>query len=339
MYTAHINAPAEPVGLKKDRPWIFLGGPCQGAPDWQLEFVNSWRGPEEVYFLDPRRRNGVRGDDEYLKQVDWETRYLGCSDLRVFWFPRPAEDPGPGRCYGQTTRTEIGEWLGHGSIEAMTLVGIEPGVPGERYLRTRLEAAGIPVYDSFQDLLRTTEDRIRGYHEDPVISFWTSDTHFGSARTLEFSRRPFRGVTEMDDYLIRVWNRTVRPRDIVYHLGDFGDPGALRFLNGRIRLIPGNYEERDGTRGLKDAGVEVLGKTEVIRVGSRRIGMCHYPSIAKGLDADFALFGHTHGRQTIKNWPGLDVGTDAHHFRPISEAQLLGWYTSIQGHYDEENFV
>ena len=33
--------------------------------------------------------------------------------------------------------------------------------------------------------------------------YFTSDTHFGSERTLELSRRPFNSVFEMDETIIK----------------------------------------------------------------------------------------------------------------------------------------
>ena len=50
--------------------------------------------------------------------------------------------------------------------------------------------------------------------------YFTSDTHFGSPRTLELSKRPFNSVREMDRTIISNWNNTVGEEDIVYHLGD-----------------------------------------------------------------------------------------------------------------------
>lgn len=58
--------------------------------------------------------------------------------------------------------------------------------------------------------------------------FFTSDTHFGSERTLKFSRRPFKTTQEMDETFINNWNDLIKPEDIVYHLGDFGDFSKLK---------------------------------------------------------------------------------------------------------------
>ena len=51
----------------------------------------------------------------------------------------------------------------------------------------------------------------------------TSDTHFYHRRILEYeaSSRPFKDIDEMNEELIRRWNKKVGTNDIVFHLGDF----------------------------------------------------------------------------------------------------------------------
>lgn len=80
------------------------------------------------------------------------------------------------------------------------------------------------------------------YQENNYGIFFTSDTHFSQERTLTFSCRPFENVREMDQYIIDQWNSVVDPDDIVYHLGDFGNANICEQLNGRIKLVLGNYE-------------------------------------------------------------------------------------------------
>ena len=46
----------------------------------------------------------------------------------------------------------------------------------------------------------------------------------------------------MDWKLIENWNKIIHINDTVYHLGDFGSLWPLKYLNGKIILILGNYE-------------------------------------------------------------------------------------------------
>lgn len=86
--------------------------------------------------------------------------------------------------------------------------------------------------------------------------FVISDTHFGHTNMLKFTNldgslmRPFSCVEEMDEMMVKRWNETVSPSDIVYHLGDvyFGEGHKhLSRLNGKKRLILGNHDNlKDG---------------------------------------------------------------------------------------------
>ena len=60
--------------------------------------------------------------------------------------------------------------------------------------------------------------------------------------------------------MINKWNKTVKPDDIVFHLGDFGDYNLRKHLNGKIILICGNYEDK-----LTDKELLAYGFNEVHR--------------------------------------------------------------------------
>jgi calcineurin-like phosphoesterase family protein len=85
-----------------------------------------------------------------------------------------------------------------------------------------------------------------------------SDTHFGHANILNFTDSTtgelirgnrFSSVEEMNETMVENWNNTVKPGDIVYHLGDvfFGSKEEFlklwNRLNGSKRLILGNHDD------------------------------------------------------------------------------------------------
>jgi calcineurin-like phosphoesterase family protein len=76
----------------------------------------------------------------------------------------------------------------------------------------------------------------------------TADTHFGHENIIDFCKRPFRNVDEMNEALIQKWNDLVRAEDVVWHLGEFGFGDMeqiqdwVRALNGEIKLIRGNHD-------------------------------------------------------------------------------------------------
>lgn len=178
-------------------------------------------------------------------------------------------------------------------------------------------------------------------------NFWfISDTHFGSKRTLEFSQRPFLNTLYMDRKLVENWNLLVFPEDIVYHLGDFGDLSVANYLNGKIRLLVGNYERND-ENFLKEVShyknIEVLCNSMGFDAlyyfaleeddELKTIELVHEPSHASG--KHFTLFGHVHEKCTMKR-NGLNVGVDCHGFCPINQSKIRFYKNAIENYYDEE---
>lgn len=96
-------------------------------------------------------------------------------------------------------------------------------------------------------------------------SYFISDTHFGQESILTFRDkkgcliRPFSNIEEMDELMVENWNKTVKPHDKIYHLGDIAqrrkDLSILNRLNGKKVLIKGNhdlFQLKDYTPYFKD---------------------------------------------------------------------------------------
>lgn len=157
--------------------------------------------------------------------------------------------------------------------------------------------------------------------------FFTADTHFGHTNIIKHLNRPFESVEQMNDAIIKNWNRAIGPSDTVYHLGDVSllRPEAtkeiLDRLNGKVFLVRGNHETsaehklcRDRFEWIKDyhfasfnAGIQ--------------IAMCHYAMRVwnKKHHGAWHLYGHSHG--TLPPPEGercLDIGVDCWNFRPLS---------------------
>ena len=143
--------------------------------------------------------------------------------------------------------------------------------------------------------------------------YFTSDTHFGSQRTLELSKRPFANVGEMDFVLMTNWNKTVTNADNVYILGDVvwsKNPddwnNLLSQLKGKKYLILGNHDEEVLKIGKSTSIVPQIEHhfeliTNYLEIFDpyiqRYIIMCHYPIIAynKSHTHKYLMFhGHTH---------------------------------------------
>jgi len=163
------------------------------------------------------------------------------------------------------------------------------------------------------------------------MTIWfTSDQHFGHANIIRYCNRPFASVAEMDDTLIKDWNREVVSHDTVYHLGDFtlGDTAAryFRVLSGDIKMLylPWHHDKRwianTNLVVLNAMGVQFIQSLTVLTfeeysIDSRpmRVTLCHYPLEeweAKHHGA-WHLHGHSHGvKDAGRTAPILDVGVD-----------------------------
>lgn len=150
----------------------------------------------------------------------------------------------------------------------------------------------------------------------------TADQHWGHARIIQHCKRPFHSVDEMDEAMIHRWNVLIKPGDVVYHLGDFcwSDPDKYRRrLNGEIRLVTGNHDNRIGS----SKGFIRLGDLATIEVDGAKIVLCHYP--LQEWEGAFRgwvhMHGHTHG--TVKDIKGrLDIGVDRWAFAPVSMKEI-----------------
>ncbi len=159
--------------------------------------------------------------------------------------------------------------------------------------------------------------------------FFTSDTHFGRARTLAVRKRPFASLEEMDETLIARWNAAVGEDDEVYHLGDFaslegeGLGAILDRLNGRMHLILGNNDDADAIAGTRRFAS--VGEMRELTLEGQRIFLCHYPmrDWPNAWRGAWHLFGHVHGRLDREPFGlSLDVGVDSHGYAPVSFAAI-----------------
>ena len=83
---------------------------------------------------------------------------------------------------------------------------------------------------------------------DSSHTFVTSDHHFGSWKINQSPWREPVFSQEEEEELIAKWNSVVKPTDLVIHVGDFCDSGAVdlmeyrKRLNGNIVLVKGNHD-------------------------------------------------------------------------------------------------
>ncbi len=90
--------------------------------------------------------------------------------------------------------------------------------------------------------------------------FLISDPHFDHHNIIEYCRRPFNGVDEMNEALINNWNEVVAEKDLVWLLGDVSLGNTERTLsfmhrlNGQKNLIIGNHDRKRSKKFWHRAG-------------------------------------------------------------------------------------
>lgn len=171
-------------------------------------------------------------------------------------------------------------------------------------------------------------------------TFFTCDQHWGHAKSIQYSNRPFSSVEEMDEVMIDNWNKVVGPDDRVYHLGDLtlGSDAMkyIRRLRGHLHILEYGFhhdkrwlKERhkrmspmwSSLNGLVFFEPPVLVLEHMISVP---IVLCHFPfeTWDRMHYGSFHLHGHSHGN--LPQVPRrLDVGVDVHNFTPISLEEVI----------------
>lgn len=173
--------------------------------------------------------------------------------------------------------------------------------------------------------------------------FFTSDLHFQSTASpgiIEWAHRPFKTVEKHDAALIRGIQERVKPDDMLIHVGDFMNYGKNRGREGG-RAKPEEYIKRIGRQivfleGNHDANnhVHCIGRTLTTKVGRFVVSVGHYPSYDERFEEvntpiygwlRIHLCGHVHDAWQYKfdkHMLNINIGVDAWHYRPVSEAEL-----------------
>lgn len=181
-------------------------------------------------------------------------------------------------------------------------------------------------------------------------TFVTSDLHFGHKAVIEYCNRPFKSVEEMDETLIKNWNKVVKPIDKVYVLGDFfmyhKKPKLREImsrLNGTKILVLGNHDMSD--REMESIGFSFVCRSATINLANELVNLSHFPYKRSKLyylfwdtlhklfpkrffrprrfhymledDGKYLLHGHTHGKDKVTAGKMIHVGVDAWNYTPV----------------------
>jgi calcineurin-like phosphoesterase family protein len=141
----------------------------------------------------------------------------------------------------------------------------------------------------------------------------------------------------MTETIINNFNSCVKPKDTVYLLGDVCFLPRKKVLetlyrfNGKIHLIYGNHDKqlRSIIRELEEDDKPIPFKShqdyKEISVNGQKIVLMHYAMRCWNNQhrGAWQLYGHSHNNlPELPNLLSMDVGVDAHEYRPISFDQV-----------------
>lgn len=160
--------------------------------------------------------------------------------------------------------------------------------------------------------------------------WFTSDTYFFNSDILEILYRPFDDIIDMNEYIVEQWNKIIKPRDIVYHLGNFGVgskkdlSSILKRLNGRINLLVGSEDNNDNILSFRNKLASVNYRLD-FRIDSWLISLNHYPQRFwfRQHEGSVHLHGYTCGAVPSDPYSlSFDVGMDTNHFNPYNWEEI-----------------
>ena len=142
------------------------------------------------------------------------------------------------------------------------------------------------------------------------MRYFISDLHFYHQNLNEqMDCRGFADGKEMNEYMIRQWNRRVGPKDEVVILGDLSvgkgkaTNAIVEQLNGRLILLEGNHDRFLEDKQFDRSRFEWIGPYLELQDHKRKLVLCHYlilcyngqyRKMRDGSDRTFMLYGHVH---------------------------------------------
>lgn len=111
-------------------------------------------------------------------------------------------------------------------------------------------------------------------------NFYIADLHFGHFNILRYDNRPFATANEMDNVLIKNWNRVVSDDDYVWLLGDISWHNETKTINifkqlkGHKMLVKGNHDKISNALAKCFEGIVDYAE---FNDGKEKVIMSHYP--------------------------------------------------------------
>ncbi|MBU0459462.1 MAG: 2'-5' RNA ligase family protein [Nanoarchaeota archaeon] len=153
------------------------------------------------------------------------------------------------------------------------------------------------------------------------------DLHLDHTNIIKYCKRPFNSTKEMNDTLVKNWNRTVKKNDVVLFLGDlaFGKGSRktdywLKKLNGNIIFVRGNHDKSNEIDFYESV---------MVRYGGHRLFVTHDPRDIPAKWDGWSICGHHHNNKPDefplinKKTKRINVGVELIDYKPILIDDLI----------------
>lgn len=166
------------------------------------------------------------------------------------------------------------------------------------------------------------------------MNYYISDLHIGHENIIKLTNRPFNNIEEMNEALIKKWNKRVKDEDDVYIVGDLffksqeNVENFLNRLNGNKYLILGNHDKTWIDTIDKDKYFKIVTELLTFNDGQRMITLCHYPMVS--FEGRFHIHGHIHANTNDVFWDTLkkmdkvlNASVEINNYQPVTFDELL----------------
>lgn len=150
------------------------------------------------------------------------------------------------------------------------------------------------------------------------IIFFIGDTHFYQDKLLQYNKRPFKSIEEMNSEIVKNWNNVIKDDDIVYVLGDFSfgtieeTKEICHELKGIKYLIKGNWDKFKFEKTWEEIGFEkVLEEPCELYITSdepskhpKKIVLSHHPVDISSDEVN--IHAHLHSDDLKMEYPNMN---------------------------------
>lgn len=169
--------------------------------------------------------------------------------------------------------------------------------------------------------------------------YFSSDLHMGHNKPFIYEPRGFENIYEMNNTIIKNFNKIINYDDDLYLLGDIFlgelESGINLFnqLPGKIHLVWGNHDTDNRKEAISKCSnvIEIIGYATIIKYNKWHFYLSHFPTCTTNFDdyqkplkqRTLCLAGHTHSKELFEPCGSYNVAVDAHNCFPVSIDEIM----------------